>query len=449
MLKRLLLVLLIVSLTACGEDSSEENGGIESANQEQRSANTDTAPTIVPAIRVPAVSSVQLENVPDQLAGQLVMTWDGSLFVVPFDGTSAEPLLKNVAVRGVHGNKIITVTDQANPSHSVSLLDSNTGEQTRLFDLEPDEAVRVDKWSPNGQWFTMHIEKTLNELPGGNRFSLTGEPIDYVLFDTDGRQIELPITSPEGTTRAGGGWLSDNTLLIADGINQRRVTRLLRFDPISGDVNELDLSDISENFFSILIGFYSDFARERLNSDLETLGLELVHLEGAYDLPRVVAPDDSYSVELDLQGWGTAGVCAQYWVTQEAREESFTTRLLHSGDAQNVSNPLLNDERVYFFQTASPTCLEDDLQVNLMRIENFENPAVDILYTAKPASEFTATMTYSYLEHGQYLLWTAINGANTEIFVTDLNANETTVLLSVPYTDGQEIPTLNAVIGDR
>jgi hypothetical protein len=207
---------------------------------------------------------------------------------------------------------------------------------------------------------------------------------------------------------------------------------------------------MSRNNFMFLTSYYSDFTLDQMNRDLEEYGLELApaDFDFAFGIPQVIAPDNSYSVKIDLQGSGIAGVCADYYVTQQPVEASFSTRMLYSGRALRVSDLILHNEQVYYFHTVSPTCEENNLQVELMRITNFDDPVVESLYTAKPAPEMEANGVYDHMLHDHYLLWTTIEDDTLNIFLTDMNTGETRSLLSAPYVEGQGIPDLYAVMED-
>ncbi len=446
----------MVGLVACGGESSDTGGEIESANQRQRTA----APTATPSPLGPApttdspevaITSVQLENVPADLTGHLVLTWGEALFITPLDGTAVEPVLKDQFVRWIHGDIAITGSfNVEDNTQDVSLFDITTGESVTLTTLPDDHMLRPDKWSPDGQWLTMHIDKQGPTFEYEGQPFFTSEPVDYMLFSITGEQVELPITPPTNETQVGAGWLMDNTLLIADGVTQSSVAHVLHVDPTTDEVTELDIPAMSRNNFMFLTFYYSEFAMEQMNRDLEEYGLELapVDFDFAFGIPQVIAPDNSYSVKIDLQGSGIAGVCGDYYVTQQPIEAAFTTRMLYSGKARQVSDLILHDEQVYYFHTMSPTCEENDLQVELMRITNFDNPIVETLYTAKPATEIEAQGVYGHLLHDHYLLWTAIEDDNTNIFLTDMNTGETRILMSAPYVEGQAIPHLYAVMED-
>lgn len=184
-----------------------------------------------------------------------------------------------------------------------------------------------------------------------------------------------------------------------------------------------------------------------MNDNLEEYGLELAPIDFvAGRIRQVFAPDHSYRIKLGLPGFGYAGVCGDYHLTQEPIEAAFSTRLLHSGKAQRVSEPILFDDRVYYFQTTSPSCSEDDLQIDLMMAENFGDPVVETVYTVQTAPEIEREPVEYHLLYDHYLLWSAVEARNATIFLTDLDSVETRSLLSAPYVEGQGIPFLYAVI---
>lgn len=250
-MKKLLFVVIIMVLVACGSKSPDSSHEIESANQRQHTvAPTPSPPEPIPTIETPPIISLQLENMPDDLTGHLVLTWGEALFVAPFDGTTVEPVLEGIYVDSVYEDLLVTVSrNGAENPQDVSVFNAVTGEQIPLITLEADYYAQVDKWSPDGQWFTMHINKWSNIELSPGMWSYSIEPTDYVLFRVNGEQVELPITLPAGGGWPSSGWLTDNTLLLVDGSSQRQI-RLLWFDPTSGDVTELlDMPSTSPNIF--------------------------------------------------------------------------------------------------------------------------------------------------------------------------------------------------------
>lgn len=451
MLRRLLFPVVILALVACGGESDDTGGELESVNQRQRTA----APTVTPSPPGPtpttespedAITSIQFENVPNDLTGHLVLTWGGALFVAPFDGTTVESVVKDQFVRSVHGYNVITSSfNTQDNTQDVSLFDIATNESVKLTELPVDYLIRTDKWSPDNQWFTAHIEKDGPSFEYGGQTFYARDQVDYVLFRTNGEEVELPITPPDNETQVGAGWLTDNTLLIADGIAQSRVARILHLDPATGEVAELDIPAISRNAFRYLTFYYSEFVMAEMNRDLEEYGLELAPVDfiAEFGIPQAIAPDNSYSIKIDLQGSGIAGVCADYYVTQQPIEASFSTRMLYRGKAQQVSDLILHNEQVYYFHTVSPSCQENDLQVELMRITNFDNPIVETLYSAKPAAEIEAQGVYDPLLHDHYLLWTAVEERDAKLLLTDMNSGDTVTLASMP---DRGLPNLYSVL---
>ncbi|MCI0708694.1 MAG: hypothetical protein L0154_00885 [Chloroflexi bacterium] len=442
-MKKFLLIVIIIVLVACG--SSDSDGEIESVNQDQPTAAPSVTPSPLeptPTIDTPPITSVQLENVPNDLTGHLVLTWGEALFVAPLDGTAVEPVLEGIYVDNVHENLLVTVSrNGAENPQDVSVFNAAIGEQIPLITLEAGYYAQVDKWSPDGQWFTMHINKWSNIELSPGMWSYSVEPSDYALFGVNGDRVELPITLSAGGGRAASGWLTDNTLLVVDS------TRLLHVDPVSGDVTELDMSDAARINFGPLGHSYSEFEYDMMNNNLKEYGLELAPVDFvAGRIRQVFAPDHSYRVQLGLPGFGYAGVCGDYHLTQEPIEAAFTTRLLHSGKALRVSEPILFDGRVYYFQTTSLTCSEDDLQIDLMRVGNFENPVIETLYTAQTAAELEREPLEYHLVYDHYLLWSAIEDRNANIFLTDMNTGNTRVLLTAPFNEGHVIPTFHVVI---
>ena len=449
MLKKFILIIVMLLLAGCGNDSQESDSKIESANQNRRTPEpTATSEgTRAPAITNGEIENIQLENIPDDLTGHLVLTWEDKVFAVPLDGSAAESMAEEVFIRDVYEDVAITGSlNDDDSGQDVSLLNLATGETVNLTTIQDDYFVRVDKRSPDGQWFTLLVEQPDEEPPTdmlAGAFLL--ETVDYLLFNNEGVQVELPISQLDGDTRVGSGWLTDNTLVVADGIGPQGVSRVLHVDPATGESNELELDDASRSKFIYLSFFYSDLARDEMNIELARYNLELAPGGTEIAFPYTTAPDFSYGIQSVMQGPGSGDTCNGYVISQEPLKELFVPRVLYTGNAYRMSDPVIFDDRVYFVQAISASCQENDLQVELLRIEDFESPVVETLYSAESVFELTDGSLYSVLQHDHYLLWSGVDGDEAQVYLTDLSTEETVILFSHPYQEASKIPYLYSV----
>jgi hypothetical protein len=442
------LLLLILILTACNNsDDVRDEGGIASAKRSNATIAITQTPTLPPtleSIETSDVADLKLQNIPNDLSGDLYLTVNRGLYRISLDGNAVEQLEQNVFLEDRRGSTIYYSGTNDSGRQAYFSLDIETNDKQELFLVPDGQQARIQSWSPDGQWIIAEFRRArdyyVNPWLEPQNFDIL-TLVDRQVYRVDGTLVDLPEPPVTDGLAYSQMFLTDSTLLV------RAVTTrigyldtLYHFDQSSGSARELELSMGEEMDVSGLFNVNATIIWDRIYPPASAV-------LARYNL-AVAPPDDYWSTSykltsqpyfIDMQrGPRKANGCRDYFVMYESEDPDHDPVQIATFEAKSISEMFFKQERMSLLRarncepTTAPT-------VELVTIRGFPHETVveTIREFATDVAEWNEgdmpIINYASTENNNYLFWSIIADAGVNVLLTQLDTGETKAVLSIPY----------------
>jgi len=364
--------------------------------------------------------------VAEELGGQLLFVFQRDLYLGQFNGHDAHRIDRAVDALNVYPSPqhdIVVYIVQTESGAQLKSVELQTLETQVLF--ETQGRLHSFEWSPDGQWLSF-VEGP-NEgglqprpLPDSGESSLTTAELPVTIIVNPRENTHMPGISAYATA-----WLTGNKLLVAALAYGESVHEaLLRIDPQTGNVDEIDLQI---PVYEIGLGNLAAWARTR--ALLEDYGLVLAAPGDSkfYGL-TAISPDGTSSVSFAYASPANVGVnCQNLSLVRQSVTHTSLPQVVYEGVGQGAhSLRWLENGSIAFVLVP---CEESHPGASLIVLAPDGKPA-----TITDQLISSPGHTYVFIGDGEQVMWIGMDQETASCFVglSDLEANETTQLFYTP-----------------